>query len=75
VRYEVVSKTGTTEGLYHELYGGFYQGFYKMFEYDYQVFPERVSRGWSMEMLLKPRLRDEYLSKYRHNVKSDIPQQ
>jgi hypothetical protein len=60
VRYEVVSKTGTTEGLYHELYGGFYQGFYKLFEYDYQVFPERVSRGWSMEMLLKPRLRDEF---------------
>jgi hypothetical protein len=57
--YEVVSKTGPT-GKYHELYGGFYQGFYKLFGYDYEVMPERMNKGWSVEMLLKPRLVNEY---------------
>ena len=59
ILYEVVSKTGAT-GSYHELYGGFYQGFYQLFGYDYEIFPERVNKGWSVEMLLKPRLTDEY---------------
>ncbi len=58
--YEVVSKTGATEGVYHELYGGFYQGFYKLFDYDYQIFPDRVAKGWTVELLLKPRIVDEY---------------
>ena len=57
--YEVVSKTSNI-GRYHELYGGFYQGFYKLFGYDYDVFPERMNKGWSVEMLLKPRFVDEY---------------
>jgi hypothetical protein len=57
--YEVVSKNGPT-GKYHELYGGFYQGFYRLFGYDYNIFPERMNKGWSVEMLLKPRLIDEY---------------
>jgi len=60
ILYEVVSKEGLTEGKYHELYGGFYQGFYKLFGYDYEIFPERVNKGWSVEMVLKPRLIDEY---------------
>ena len=59
ILYEVVSKSGAT-GSYHELYGGFYQGFYQLFGYDYEIFPERVNKGWSVEMLLKPRLTDEY---------------
>ena len=59
ILYEVVSKTGST-GNYHELYGGFYQGFYKLFGYDYDIFPERMNKGWSVEMLLKPRLVNEY---------------
>ena len=58
--YEVVSKNGIYEGSYHELYGGFYQGFYKLFGYDYNIFPDRMNKGWSVEMLLKPRLIDEY---------------
>ena len=58
--YEVVSKSGTTVGRYHELYGGFYQGFYKLFGYDYNIFPERMNKGWAVEMLLKPRLINEY---------------
>jgi len=58
--YEVVSKTSPYEGRYHELYGGFYQGFYKLFGYDYNIFPERMNKGWSVEMLLKPRLINEY---------------
>jgi hypothetical protein len=61
VLYEVVSKYSPYEGRYHELYGGFYQGFYKLFGYDYEIFPERMNRGWSVEMLLKPRLVNEYI--------------
>ena len=60
VLYEVVSKTSPFEGRYHELYGGFYQGFYKLFGYDYEIFPERMNKGWSVEMVLKPRLINEY---------------
>jgi len=60
VLYEVVSKYSPFEGRYHELYGGFYQGFYKLFGYDYEIFPERMNKGWSVEMVLKPRLINEY---------------
>jgi hypothetical protein len=59
ILYEVVSKNDSV-GYYHELYGGFYQGFYKLFGYDYEIFPERMNKGWSVEMLLKPRLFNEY---------------
>jgi len=55
VLYEVVSKEDNV-GKYHELYGGFYQGFYKLFGYDYEILPERMNKGWTVEMLLKPRL-------------------
>jgi hypothetical protein len=58
--FEVVSKTGSTEGYYQELYGGFYQGFYKLFGYDYEIFPSRMNKGWAVEMVLKPRLTNEY---------------
>jgi hypothetical protein len=58
--YEVVSKDHPQYGKYHELYGGFYQGFYKLFGYDYEILPERVTKGWSVEMVLKPRLINEY---------------
>lgn len=60
VLYEVVSKYSPFEGRYHELYGGFYQGFYKLFGYDYNILPDRVNKGWSVEMILKPRLTNEY---------------
>jgi hypothetical protein len=59
ILYEVVSKEGL-EGKYHELYGGFYQGFYKLFGYDYEILPERVNKGWTVEMILKPRLQNQY---------------
>lgn len=58
--YNIVSKSASTIGYYQELYGGFYQGFYKLNGYDYEVFPERVNKGWSVEMLLKPRITEEY---------------
>ena len=58
--YEVVSKIDPTAGKYHELYGGFYQGFYKLFGYDYEILPERINKGWSVEMVLKPRFCDEF---------------
>ena len=60
ILYEVVSKNDPFVGKYHELYGGFYQGFYKLFGYDYDILPERMNKGWSVEMILKPRLIDEY---------------
>jgi hypothetical protein len=62
ILYEVVSKNDSV-GYYHELYGGFYQGFYKLFGYDYEIFPERMNKGWTVEMLLKPRFpeNDEYI--------------
>jgi hypothetical protein len=60
VAYEVVSKYDMYIGNYHELYGGFYQGFYKLHGYDYDIFPERVNKGWTVEMILKPRLVNEY---------------
>jgi hypothetical protein len=58
--YEIVSKDDVDFGRYHELYGGFYQGFYQLFGYDYNIYPERVEKGWSIEMLLRPRLYNEY---------------
>ena len=60
ILYEVVSKISPFEGRYHELYGGFYQGFYKLHGYDYNIFPERMNKGWSVEMILKPRLVNEF---------------
>jgi hypothetical protein len=58
--YNIVSKSADTIGYYNELYGGFYQGFYKLYGYDYEVFPERVNKGWTMETVIKPRQREEY---------------
>lgn len=58
--YNIVSKNSSTVGYYQELYGGFYQGFYKLNGYDYEVFPERVNKGWSVEMMLKPRTFEEH---------------
>lgn len=58
--YEIVSKTNSRIGTYNELYGGFYQGFFKLFGYDYEVFPNRTNKGWTAELLLKPRLTDEF---------------
>ena len=58
--YNIISKNNDTVGYYNELYGGFYQGFYKLYGYDYEVFPERVNKGWTMETVIKPRQREEY---------------
>ena len=58
--YEIVSKTNSQIGTYNQLYGGFYQGFFKLFGYDYETFPNRTNKGWSVEMVLSPRLSDEY---------------
>ena len=58
--YQMVTKHAPTIGRYVELYGGFYQGFYKLFGYEYDILPERMSKGWTVEMLLKPRFVDEY---------------
>ena len=31
-----------------------------MFGYDYDILPDRMNKGWSVEMILKPRLTNEY---------------
>jgi hypothetical protein len=58
--YNIVSKTDPSLGYYQELYGGFYQGFYKLFQYDWEVLPERYELGWSMETVIRPRIYDEF---------------
>jgi hypothetical protein len=58
--YNIVSKTGDTIGVYNQLYGGFYQGFFKLFGYDYETFPNRCNKGWSVEMLLRARQEDQF---------------
>ena len=58
--YNIVSKTGSTIGYYNQLYGGFYQGFFKLFGYDYETFPNRTNKGWSVELLLRARQEDEF---------------
>ena len=58
--YNIVNKIDSSVGYYQELYGGFFQGFYKLHEYDYDILPERVNKGWSMETLIKPRQFEEY---------------
>ena len=46
---------GNPVGYFARLNGGFFQGFYKLPGYDYQVFPERVSLGWTAEFMLRYR--------------------
>lgn len=58
--YNIVSKSASTVGYYQELYGGFFQGFYKLHGYDYEILPERVNKGWTMETLIKPRQVEEF---------------
>ena len=37
---------------YNQLDGGFYQGFFKLFGYPVEFFPERMRKGWSVNMLI-----------------------
>ena len=60
VMYNIVAKSASTVGYYQDLYGGFFQGFYKLFGYDYEIFPERLNKGWTMETVIKPRIRDSF---------------
>ena len=59
--YNIVSKTSNNIGYYNQLYGGFYQGFFKLFGYDYETFPNRTNKGWSVEMLLRARQEDQFI--------------
>jgi hypothetical protein len=60
VIYNIDSEYSDFVGYYEELYGGFYQGFYKLFGFDYEVFPERVNKGWTVETLIRPRNIDQH---------------
>jgi len=46
---------GGSVGYFARLNGGFFQGFYKIPGYDYQVFPQRPSLGWTAEFMLRYR--------------------
>jgi len=70
--YNIVSKEDDNIGYYNELYGGFYQGFYKLHGWDYEVFPERVNKGWTAEFVLKPRQRNEYNPQPSEQYLNDI---
>lgn len=70
--YEMVSKYNDQVGRYVELYGGFYQGFYKLFGYDYEILPERMKKGWTVEMILKPRFINEYSPKPGYTTLNQI---
>lgn len=70
--YNMVTKTATTIGQYYDLYGGYLQGFYQLYGYDYSVLPERVNKGWTVEMLLKPRLVDEYTPNSGQTLLNDV---
>jgi hypothetical protein len=70
--YEIVSKDDPKFGRYHELYGGFYQGFYKLFGFDYEILPERVTKGWTVELVLRPRLYDEYIPSSNETTLNEI---
>ena len=70
--YNIVSKEEDNVGYYNQLYGGFYQGFYKLHGWDYEVFPERVNKGWSAEFLLKPRQRNEFTLQPSQQYLNDI---
>jgi len=58
--YNIVDKELSSFGYYNQLYGGFYQGFFKLFGYDYETFPNRCNKGWSVEMLLRARQEDQF---------------
>lgn len=69
--YNIVNKSASTIGYYQELYGGFFQGFYKLHGYDYEVLPERVNKGWTMETLIKPRQVEEFTLMDRQEYLND----
>jgi len=47
--YPITIMSGST-GNHARLCGGFYQGYYKLDEYDYEVLPNRVPKGWTAEL-------------------------
>jgi hypothetical protein len=49
------TNVGGDIGYVARLNGGFFQGFYKLAGYDYQVFPQRPSLGWTTEIMLRYR--------------------
>ena len=70
--YNIVNKSDSSVGYYQELYGGFFQGFYKLHGYDYEVLPERVNKGWTMETLIKPRQVEEFTLMDRQEYLNDV---
>lgn len=73
INYNIKSVTGGTEGYYQQLYGGFYQGFYKLYDYPYQVLPDRPECGWTFETLLKIRTNDVLCTGSTNTLNSIYP--
>jgi len=51
---EIIPNVADQVGDYARLCGGFYQGYYKLDGYDYEVLPNRVHKGWTAEVWLRP---------------------
>ena len=52
--YPITITADTANHLtYAQFCGGFYQGFYKLDDYDYQVLPNRVKKGWVADFWVK----------------------
>lgn len=62
---ELNSSGGTN---YYSFDGGFLQGFYKGFGYDYQILPQYINDGLTMEFVLRPKSNSTVLDKTLNNV-------
>lgn len=47
--YEIIDESECLK----KLNGGFYQGFFKLTEYPYEMLPNRMRKGWTVDMIVK----------------------
>lgn len=52
IKYNVYT-TNDYSGQYYKGAGGFFQGFWKLYDYPFELMPTRMTKGWTMEFLLK----------------------
>ena len=52
IKYDIVSMDDYS-GQYYKGDGGFFQGFWKLYDYPFELMPTRMTKGWTMEFLLK----------------------
>jgi len=52
IKYDI-SCASDYSGNYFKGEGGFLQGFWKLYDYPFELMPTRMTKGWTMEFLLK----------------------